>query len=184
MTQDSRAEKPRLYTEAELQAAIAAVVTGAWRNPSEYAAYVDNNGDELVQVLCEVVDDPNNVWDHVSIGDHAIGDRFVSLGFYTDGIPDEHNNVWSVAGYDMYHDRFTEARGFRVIGWQPLSPVALSIPTDAMAALQAVISKAEKRGRDAALEEALAAVSEVFNGFQNRASDAIKSIMEGNQLCE
>lgn len=61
---------------------------------------------------------------------------------------------------------------------------ALSIPTDAMSALEAVISKAEKRGRDAALEEALAAVSEVFNGFQNRASDAIKSIMEGNQLCE
>jgi hypothetical protein len=53
-----------------------------------------------------------------------------------------------------------------------------------MAALEAVISKAEKRGRDAALEEALAAVSEVFNGFQNRASDAIKSIMKGNQLCE
>lgn len=108
-----------------------------WRDPSEYAAYENDNGDQLVQVLCEVVNIDSEGWDHVSIGDHAVGDKFVSIGFVSDDVDMVDGELvpgWLVAGWNMSQDCFTDARGFHVIGWQPLasatSPLSAEGPVD------------------------------------------------------
>lgn len=152
MTQDSRAEKPRLYTEAELQAAIAAAMMEAVK-PLEWFN-IGSLGDIRAQSIVgryEIIAQPNGSYSLI------IGAR------------------------SFWNETLAAAKSAAQADYQARILSALSIRTDGMAALEAVISKAEKRGRDAALEEALAAVSEVFNGFQNHASDAIKSIMEGGE---
>lgn len=94
-----------------------------WRPLHEYDPA--NPDCELVQVLCEVIADENNEIDHISSGDHAVGDQFVSIGFLADdayiaGVPD-----WLVAGWCMNQDCFTDARCFKVVAWQPLAIIDL-----------------------------------------------------------
>lgn len=149
-------------TRADLsQAAVAAALQERWRDPSEYADYVNNNADELVQVLCEVASVDDEGWDHISIGDHAVGDMFVSIGLRL--IDERDEWPWDVAGYDMYHDRFTQARGFRVIGWQPLSPVNPP-PADAMAALVERERRADHAGFDRCKERVAQLIEAQFKG--------------------
>jgi hypothetical protein len=76
--------------------------------------------EELVQVLCRVLPDiagefPRSSDFPISSGDHAVGDLFVSIGFRGD------DGNWSVAGWDMTQDCFTDARLFKVLAWQPLA---------------------------------------------------------------
>ena len=94
-----------------------------WKDPGLY----DSTNDELVQVLCEVLPEaaPDDGFTRschlpVSSGDHAVGDKFVSIGFMLD-CPDDLEQPWSVAGWEMTQDCWTDARRFRVIGWQSLA---------------------------------------------------------------
>ena len=86
------------------------------------------DGDDLVQVLCEVLPDtisvpPRSCDMAISTGDHATGDRFVSIGYPVFGITfDGVENGWTVAGWSMTQDCWTPARHFKVIAWQPLAP--------------------------------------------------------------
>lgn len=73
--------------------------------------------DEMVQVICELLHDGP---DAVSIGDFGAGDEFVSIGYIR-----ADNMQWEVAGWNMSHDCWTSAAGFKVVGWRPLAS-----PTD------------------------------------------------------
>ena len=94
----------------------------SWRHPGLYT-----DAEDLVQVLCEVTEPSLSEFPRacelpVSSGDHAVGQRFVSVGFVLP-IPDEHQNLWSVAGWNMAQDCWQGAHCFEVIGWQPLADV-------------------------------------------------------------
>lgn len=112
-----------------LRSGGAAVIPQLERLPTNWRPlheYVPANPDcELVQVLCEVIADENNEIDHISSGDHAVGDQFVSIGVLAPdvnvyGVPE-----WLVAGWCMNQDCFTDARCFKVVAWQPLAIIDL-----------------------------------------------------------
>lgn len=90
-----------------------------WKSPDEYSA-----NDDLVQVLCEVTmpetfELPRACEMPVSAGDHAVGDKFVSVGWRDH----EDESDWHVAGWEMTLDCWTDARCFKVIGWQPVAKI-------------------------------------------------------------
>lgn len=73
-------------------------------------------GDGLCLVRCELL----NGVDGVSSGDHGEGQTFYSTGFWNpdsaDG-DDKNPDGWHVSGWDMSHDCWTSAVGFKVTGW-------------------------------------------------------------------
>lgn len=86
-----------------------------WNKPDDY-----NIEHDLVQVMCVVTqpqtsDFPRSCELPVSSGDHAVGERFVSVGFRN------HQGDWCVAGWDMTQDCWVDARCFTVEAWQPLA---------------------------------------------------------------
>ncbi|MEM9717332.1 MAG: hypothetical protein AAF826_12530 [Pseudomonadota bacterium] len=54
------------------------------------------------------------------MGYEITGDKFVSVGFML-AVPEDLDQPWSVAGWEMTQDCWIDARRFRVIGWQPLA---------------------------------------------------------------
>lgn len=100
---------------AERDAALATQRTaGEWNDPDTYDVVSD-----LVLVRCvvtapELSDLPRACELPVSSGDHAVGGTFISIGHAN------HDGEWFVAGWDMAQDCWTDARCFRVTGWQPL----------------------------------------------------------------
>ena len=78
-------------------------------------------GDDLVQVLCEVLPEEDGAALPVSSGDHGEGDRFVSVGFPVYGDDHGGEDGWQIAGWLMTQDCWTSASRYRVLGWQPLA---------------------------------------------------------------
>jgi hypothetical protein len=94
----------------------------AWKPTSEYQIE-----DDLVQVLCEATTPvpvnpnfPRACELGVSSGDHADGEKFVSIGLRNE------DGEWFVAGWDMTQDCWTDARCFTVLGWQAMPAADLS----------------------------------------------------------
>ena len=100
----------------------------AWEDPATCKPDYD-----LVIVLCEVTRPQTSEFPRacempVSSGDHAVGDSFVSIGFMPHE-PELEGRDWSVAGFEMMQDCWTDARCFKVIGWKPLPDTALKAAT-------------------------------------------------------
>jgi hypothetical protein len=88
----------------------------AWKPTSEYQIE-----DDLVQVLCVATtpwpadpEFPRACELGISSGDHADGEKFVSIGSR------DEDGEWFVAGWDMTQDCWTGARCFSVLGWQAM----------------------------------------------------------------
>lgn len=85
-----------------------------WKFTSSYRV-----SDDLVLVLCKVTppetsDFPRACAMPISSGDHGVDDLFVSIGHANE------DGEWWVAGWDNMQDCWTDARCFKVIGWERL----------------------------------------------------------------
>lgn len=110
--------------QAERDAAVAraeaAEERDIWIDPSRYTDNCD-----IAQVLCEVTEPnisqfPRSCELPISSGDHAISDKFVSIGWRDD------DGEWFVAGWDMTQDCWTDARCFVVRGFRPMADASPS----------------------------------------------------------
>lgn len=111
----SDAEEEQVIKALDAQFRTSGQMPAAWRHPDEYGL-----SDDVVQVLCEVTlpqtaSFPRACEMPISSGDHAVGDRFVSIGWRDD------EGTWFVAGWDMMQDCWADARCFIVTGWQSLA---------------------------------------------------------------
>ncbi|MDW3181763.1 hypothetical protein [Roseobacter sp.] len=97
----------------------------SWLDPLLYS-----DTDDLVIVLCRVTEPQISEFPRacelpVSSGDHAVGDLFTSIGFKL-AMPEDLDNEWSIAGWNMTQDCWEDARCFEVIGWRPLAKADVS----------------------------------------------------------